>query len=227
MSKQREKIYQKLVEMRNEQFYFEHYDDHDDLHFLGNNLSVQLDYIHLVCSYMIDFDDNEESRWVRENSRTRLLDMWHAIDTMYGFPITERVIFDLDTQALWFDSEEYLNSHIFFELFCNTLFQIIEDDNCYKRQFYKDVLPPHGCPSFEEVINHDGKIIELLREQVEKYRGSDWAESDKDIIKWIALKYTFKGDHKSCEKLYSNYKRMGAYKRNESVKQAKSPKKLY
>ena len=102
----------------------------------------------------------------RENSRTRLLDMWHAIDTMYGFPITERVIFDLDTQALWFDSEEYLNSHIFFELFCNTLFQIIEDDNCYKRQFYKDVLPPHGCPSFEEVINHDGKIIELLREQL-------------------------------------------------------------
>ena len=213
--------------MRNEQFYFEHYDDYDEVHFLGNNLADQLDYIHLVCSYMIDFDDDEKSRWVRKSTRTRLLDMWHSIDSMYGFPITDRVVFDLDTQALWFNTEEHLNSDLFFDLYVNTIYQIIEDDNCYKRQLHKDILPYDGCPSFEEVINHEGKIIELLREQVQKYRGSDWAESDKDIIKWIALKYTFKGDHKSCEKLYSNYKRMGAYKRNESVKQARSKRNIY
>ena len=153
--------------------------------------------------------------------------MWHAIDTLYGFEVSDRIMFKINAEVLWFNDKDYLDGEFFFESYCNTLFDILEGNESYKKQLHKDVLPPNGCPSLEEVINYKGMIIELLKEQVEKYRGSDWAESDKDIIKWVALKYTFKGDHKSFEKLYCNYKRMGAYTRNESVKQARSKKNLF
>tara|TARA_Y100001938_G_scaffold129613_1_gene184716 strand:+ start:1551 stop:2264 length:714 start_codon:yes stop_codon:yes gene_type:complete len=222
----KDEIFELLQSERNKYFIWDYYDDHDEVHFLGS-LADQLDYILGVCTYMVDYDDDEKSTWVRGNTRTRLADMWDGIDSLYEDEVTPRIIYNLNAEALWFNDRDYLDSKLFFESYIDVLFDILEHPDCHKRQLYKKVLPPHGCPSLEEVINHDGKEIELLEEQVKKYIASDWAESAKDIIKWVALKYTFKGDHKSCENLYSNYKRMGVYRRNESVKQAKSPKKLY
>ena len=191
----------------------------------------KLDYDREYHQPSIDDIYDNRSRFKRLNLRDDML-CFEAITMHLGTEeqYQEVINFRYDTRGMlhrlplvptdeeWIDDiEVHFNPYEFTDF---------EEQDCFKLKLWSrfqqikketyEILPPDNCPEYDNVENWNKPIYKLTHRLLKKYLSTKWAGGEQlNVFRYMAFKYTFKGQIKTYKQIANNYSTM-AY-RNDLV----------